>query len=220
MIRSATIVILVTAIGAAPMVLAGSNGQILGSAATPVGGSEYEPESLEFSFGVMSCSVSKLGASVCRSEGSALQFQLPLDDGDEINRLYTVGFDGDLLLIYEFGNVEARAGSVVRLDSRNGAVMWQAWIPGFNVGVPLLTNGSLFVTAIGFVGRIKCGPGRYSWQHDNLYTSYHAFNSFGPPRVDGKDVIFPEVVPSFQKRAPKAVRVDIANGAIRIQDGV
>jgi len=53
----------------------------------------------------------------------------------------------------------------------------------------LRDSSALYVTCIGFVGKIDLESGTFMWKYDNLY-SHGAFNDFRTPRIAGDSVIF------------------------------
>jgi hypothetical protein len=115
---------------------------------------------------------------------------LPVEPGLFIERLAFTRVDGDPVFVIQATDNEAGVGIVVRLDSLNLTRRWRADIPGFNVGFALRDGHHLYVSCIGFVGKLDLNSGRYVWRHDDLYAT-EQFNNFDRPRINGDAVEFP-----------------------------
>ena len=121
----------------------------------------------------------------------ALQrFALPLDSGMHIERLSFIRFKGDPVFVYEQTDNEGGSGFVARLDATTTQLKWAVRVPGFNVSFALLDDSDLYVTCIGFVGKLDLSAGKYAWRHDNLYET-ERFNDFGRPRLSGGTITIP-----------------------------
>jgi hypothetical protein len=118
------------------------------------------------------------------SKGGIRSFGLPLDLQAYIEMLSFMRFEGDPVFVYQQTDGDGANGLVVRLDSVTLEPKWTARIPAFNLGVALRNYSDLYVTGIGFVGRLNLTTGEYLWRHDDLYHT-EGFNSFGPPRLVG-----------------------------------
>ena len=93
-----------------------------------------------------------------------------------LDRLKLVEFSGDPIFIYEVHD-EDGYGVVTRLASRSLTAKWRTTLPGFNVGAAIANGRWLYVTCIGFVGKLDQETGKYSWSRSDLYDR-GAFNSF------------------------------------------
>jgi hypothetical protein len=111
--------------------------------------------------------------------------------------------DGDPVFVVQETDNEVGAGFVIRLDSLSLTQKWTAHVPGFNIGFPLLDGHDLYVTCIGFVGKLSLENGQYSWRFDDLYAT-EKFTAFDRPRIKGDTVDFPS--------GSRAVRVHRASG--------
>jgi len=118
------------------------------------------------------------------------RFVLPVDSALYIERLAFSRIDGDPVFVVQETDNEGAKGFVVRLDSATLTQRWMASIPGFNVGFALRDGQYLYVTCIGFVGKLDMNTGKYAWRHDDLYTT-EKFNDFDRPRLRGDIVEFP-----------------------------
>jgi hypothetical protein len=148
------------------------------------------PDRFTFSFGGFQYSATADGAGVRSVAGSTDQrFQLPLDRGTRIQRFWYLPVEHDVVLIYEYSDDESAAGTVVRLTGQNLQSRWSAFIPGFNIGEGVMEDEHLYITAIGFVGKLNLRTGQYAWTHKNLYADGR-FNDFKRPVVGDTVVTF------------------------------
>jgi hypothetical protein len=128
-----------------------------------------------------------------RADGTHQAFDLPLPEHFFIEEVHWSTIDGDLLIVYGTSDGEHGAGRVVRLDKSDLLPVWVAAIPSFNVGEPLCAGTSLFVTSIGWIGKIDLLDGKLLWQHKDLYErASGAFNSFSEPVLQANEIRFAE----------------------------
>jgi outer membrane protein assembly factor BamB len=126
---------------------------------------------------------------------------------------YTV-YKGNILLIYEaivYGSTSE--GFVILLDAESLSTVWYSVIPAFNVGLPLFYNDYLYVTGIGFVGKLDLKNGAYVWKHEGLYDNKtQDFNSFKIPIAQDGRIVFQGVNPV--SASSKRVEVNDRTGEI------
>ena len=129
-------------------------------------------------------------------KGRSTSFKVSLERGEQLNRVvYFARFRGDLILICETTSGEYGGGLVARFNKSSLRRRWQASVPGFNVARGLMERGTVYVAAVGFIGKINLDTGKYIWKHDDLYRTYDrsgAFNVFLPPRIKKELVVFRE----------------------------
>ena len=118
------------------------------------------------------------------------RFALSLDTGMHVERLGFTRVQGDPVFLYQQTDNEGASGFVARFDAITLHPKWAVRVPGFNVGFALVDGADLYVTCIGFVGKLDLFTGKYSWRHDNLYQT-EGFNDFGRPRLIGDTVEVP-----------------------------
>ena len=125
-------------------------------------------------------------------------------------------YKGDLLLICGYTNELDAAGFITRLDGRTLRIKWKAEIPAFNVGRGLIEDGYVYITAIGFVGKVTLRSGAYVWRHDNLYQTGEdtddAFNSFELPEIKEDTVLFREK--SYHRKIVATVEINKLDGRV------
>ncbi|MDT5157365.1 MAG: hypothetical protein QOC99_3420 [Acidobacteriota bacterium] len=126
------------------------------------------------------------------------RFNLQLDGSDYIENIYFSEHAGDLLLVCGVTNGVDGAGFIVRLEQPSMRARWKQHLPSFNVGQPLREDHFLYLTAIGFVGKLDLETGEYAWKHDGLYDTRErasqAFTTFDTPEIKGDTVLFKDGV--------------------------
>ena len=95
-----------------------------------------------------------------------------------------------ILFLYEIKAADAGASWITKIRKNNLATEWQTPIPGFNLGEPLIDENHIYVSGIGFVGKVDLVKGNYTWRQDGLYTKYKA-NGFRRPHIMKDKVVFP-----------------------------
>lgn len=133
----------------------------------------------------------KLNGNGRRTKGDRTRrFNLRID-GD-IARVYYSEYRGDLLLVCELNYAETGEGVVTLLEQPSMRARWSQKFGTFNVGEPLRDGRHLYVTTIGFVGKLDLGTGEVVWQQDDLYgrVGQGSFNAFAAPEVGADTVTF------------------------------
>lgn len=178
---------------------------------------EFNPTVFTFEAGQFSYSIAANGQGSRRSgQVAPLRFQLPLTKDDGIEAVLYLPVDQGLCLIYQYSDGEGAAGRVVRLDGKSLARRWAAEIPGFNVGDAVVEGNYLYLTALGFVGKLDLRTGRYAWQHRGLHAGLH-FNSFERPEIGETFVRFTDKPPYKVSGPQRTVKVHKMSGA-RVPD--
>jgi len=182
---------------------------------------EIEPSYFEFSASGYDYRISKSGRGKRTGGGSpAINFNLRLRRGDHLdNELYYSEYQGDILFICGTTDGDSGAGFITRLDGRTLKPKWKRIIPSFNVGQGLIEEQHVYLTAIGFIGKLNLESGAYVWRHDNLYRSgvyYYrnggAYNAFELPKIEGQTVVFLEI--AVYPGIAKAIKVHKMSGKI------
>jgi putative pyrroloquinoline-quinone binding quinoprotein len=146
-------------------------------------------------------------------------FNLRLDSGDSIGRLFYSEFEGDLLLLLHISGVGGGAGLVTRVEQPSMRGLWRQRIAAPDVGQPLRDDGHLYVTGKGLVGKLNLRTGEYLWRHEGLEDMRGAepkpLNSFDKPELKGDAVLFreqpvynPRRTLVLDKKSGKIIRVE------------
>jgi hypothetical protein len=180
-----------------------------------------DPEAFEFELRGFAYHVRHNGNGR-RTKGKMTRgFNLRLDRGDSIGRLFYTELEGDLLLLLHIGDAGAGAGAglVTRLEQPSMRGLWRQRIAASEVGEPLREGQHLYVTGAGFVGKLDLRTGAYAWQLDGLEDMRGAepkpLHAFDPPALDGDAVLFrerpvynPRRTLVINKKSGKIIRVE------------
>ena len=180
------------------------------------GDNEFYPQYLSFQSGDAKFVIEDTGkGQIQHIDGLSTYFKLSIPKDFIIKRLLFSDCLGDLLLIYEITNFESGSGIVSRLDRKTLQTKWQAEIFGFNIAEPLFKKDFLYLTSIGWAGKLNLSTGKYAWQHHDLYrSSPDSYNSFEKPIAEAGKIIFIESESPFLKKIPLRLVVDDITGRI------
>ena len=175
--------------------------------------SEGSSNSFEFELEGFTYKIAWSGAGRRIKGGSTRLFNLRLDGGDFLERVYYALHRENVILLCEVTDGESGAGLVARLEQPSMRARWKRHIPAFNVGPGLIEEEHVYLTGIGFVARLDLRKGEFVWKHEDLYRKEDgSFNSFETPRVEGDAVVFKER--PVQKSEAKTVRIQRLTGKI------
>ena len=184
-------------------------------AASPVNGKAHpDPEAFEFEANGFSYRIRQNGNGWRKKGERVRRFNLRLDYGG-LGRVYFNDYGGRLLLVCEVSDGVYGSGLVTLLEQPSMRARWRRTLPAFNVGEPLREGRHLYVTGVGFVGRLDLDTGEFDWKHDDLYDTREggssAFTSFETPELAGDTVLFRDR-PVYNQR--KTLVVDKKSGKI------
>ncbi|MET0646350.1 MAG: hypothetical protein ABW208_06990 [Pyrinomonadaceae bacterium] len=153
-----------------------------------------DPEAFEFELNGFAFHVRQNGNGR-RTKGKRVRgFNLRLDSGDAIGRLFYSEVEGDLLLLLHLG--DAGTGFVTRLEQPSMRGLWRQRIAASDVGQTLRDGAHLYVTGVGLVGKLDLRTGVYAWLHnsfaDALGVEPRTLNAFDRPELKGDEVLFRE----------------------------
>ena len=140
-------------------------------------------------------------------------FQLPLPAAHFIEGFMYGVYRGDLVLYYQLHDGHYLRAGVMRIDYRQKRILWDAVIPAFNIGEPLAVDKHLYVSAIGFVGKLDLESGRYLWRHSDLYHD-SIYNAFRKPLLTQGMAVFIEHSTTRSDEDAYYVSVDDTTGHI------
>ncbi|HWW74079.1 MAG TPA: hypothetical protein VNZ44_01715, partial [Pyrinomonadaceae bacterium] len=93
------------------------------------------------------------------------RYNLHLNSGEAIRRLYFAEYGDDLLLLCDVDGGEAGPSVLItRLEQPSMRALWRQSAPTDEVEV-LRQGGALYLGGAGFVARLELGSGAYAWQH-------------------------------------------------------
>jgi hypothetical protein len=172
------------------------------------------PKAFEFELSGFSYHVSANGNGRRQGGGPTRRFNLRLESGEEIIHVSFSKYEGDLLLLCEATYDDGGFGLVARIEQPSMRARWKQRVPAYHLKA-LREGGSLYLAAMGFVGRLDLRKGVYVWKHGDLFETRDGqayFESFEVPEVAGDTVSFREAAVSG--RPSKTVRVNKKSGKI------
>ena len=183
------------------------------------GGATLDPEAFEFEMNGFAYHISANGNGRRTKGKKARGFNLRLDRGESVNKLFYSEFEGDLLLLLHTTIADVGLGFVTRLEQPSMRGLWRQRIPAKDVGRPLRDGHGLYVTGAGFVGKLDLRTGEYAWQHDDLEVERGAgskpLHAFDEPELDADAVLFrerpvynPRRTLVIDKKSGKIIRVE------------
>lgn len=171
------------------------------------------PRAFEFGLSGFSYHVAPNGNG--RREGGRVvqRFNLRLELGEEITRVYFSKYEADLLLVCEVAYGDGGRAFVARLEQPSMRARWKQRVPGYNVAAAR-EGDALYLAAAGFVGRLNLASGAYLWKHADISKADGppAFEGFELPEVRGDTVSFREA--AVAGRAAKTILVNKKTGKI------
>jgi len=82
-------------------------------------------------------------------------------------------------LFYTDTDYEGSTSWIEKISKEPLNIIYSEQIQGFNLGQPIINKNFVYVTTIGFIGKIDLNTGKYDWKHYNLYDrEKYSFNSF------------------------------------------
>lgn len=174
----------------------------------------------EFEAGGFSYRVAANGNGRRTKGNRTRRFNLRLGGGYWVEELRFGLHDGDLLLVCQLNDGGSGGGLVTRLEQPSMRALWKQEIPSFNLGDPLRERHALYVTGVGFVGKLDLRTGEYLWRQEGLHETHAAgesqsFNAFERPELAGDAVLFRDK-PVYNRR--KTLVVDQKTGkTIRVE---
>lgn len=104
------------------------------------------------------------------SEGKSRgEVRLSDDELPTVEKIYLNAGGANLIISAQLSDGESGASKVLAIDRESARRVWTLDLPGFNLGAPVQVGSDLYVSVIGFVGKIDLTTGRFRWKHENLY---------------------------------------------------
>ncbi len=96
-----------------------------------------------------------------------------------VERAYVYTTANIAWIFYTETDNETATSRVEKINLQTKKRIWATEIYGFNLGRPYIIDTTVYVTAIGFAGKMNLGDGKYIYRFDDLYDrEKSAFNYF------------------------------------------
>lgn len=137
------------------------------------------------------------------------------DDYFTINRLFYFLYQDDLFLLYDLDNMEYGSAAMARISLARGrpVMVWTSDLLGFGAFASRVDNGSIFVSALSFIGRIDLSKGCYVWQKKGDLYQFELERVY-KIEVDTEYVCYYSPTGPFGQTKSRYLRVDKDTGAI------
>ncbi len=99
----------------------------------------------------------------------------------DIQKIFPFLIEDDIIIIYSFSTPNNDSGSSAkRISLKNNTEIWEKSISGFNPEPPVLVNGFIYLSTIGFIGKLSVKTGEFIWVFDDFFKNGN-FISFNEP---------------------------------------
>lgn len=164
------------------------------------------------------CMITARGVLTYSSQGKpggTLKLYEYEDDYFTINRLFYFLYQDDLFLLYDLDNMEYGSASMarIRLVRSRPVMVWTLDLLGFGAFASRVDNGSIYVSALSFIGRIDLNKGCYVWQKKGELYKYELERVY-KIEVDTKHVCYYSHTGSFEHEKSMYLKVAKDTGAI------
>jgi hypothetical protein len=155
-----------------------------------------DPEAFEFELDGSAFHIRQNGNGR-RTKGKRVRgFNLRLESGDSINRLFYSEFEGGLLLLLHIDTPGGGGGFITRLEQPSMRGLWRQRVPAPDVGQPLRDGTHLYVTGTGLVAKLDLRTGIYAWLHNSFEGARKGepltLKAFDQPELKSDEVRFRE----------------------------
>jgi len=165
-------------------------------------------EGASFNIGNMNMVIFENGKGYLESgRKKTSSFKLSLPKNYYIEKFMYAVNTKDVYIVYQYTNDDDAAGFAACYDVTMQKIKWTVRVPGFNIGEPLVFRDYLYLTALGWVGKVNVLTGKFEWQIRNLYTDDHFYNDFEQPYLNGGQVIFKEGQAGLYARSSSEARL-------------
>jgi hypothetical protein len=165
LLRSAVIFVFASALVACVASARGGQTDARGGFRLAKGTPAEAPAAFEFESGGFSYHVAANGNGRRVKGDKTRRYNLHLNSGEAIRRLYFTEYGDDLLLLCEVDGGEAGPSVLLaRLEQPSMRALWRQSAPTDGVEV-LRRGGTLYLGGAGFVARLELSSGAYAWQH-------------------------------------------------------
>lgn len=153
--------------------------------------------------------ISPIGLFKANDQGS-----VQLETDLIVDRAYLYETDEFYYVFFTDTDHEGATSWVQKFKKNTLETEYVTQIQGFNLGLPIIYKESIFVSAIGFIGKINLQTGDYEWKHDNLYDNEnYSFNSFDTIIVNDPNIEY--ISENYQSKNVDKVIVDNETGEIK-----
>ena len=131
-----------------------------------------------------------------------------------IERAYLYETGKDYNVFFTDTDHEGATSWIQKIRKKTLESVYVKHIQGFNLGFPIIYKEFVFVSAIGFIGKINLQTGSYEWRHLNLYDNEkYSFNSFDTIIINKPNIEY--ISKNYRNKNIDKVIVDDITGVIK-----
>jgi hypothetical protein len=119
----------------------------------------------------------------------------------QIADLYLYPIDNDIVAVYVDDDGDAAGSFAKRISLSNDRIIWTTEVGAFNLGKPVIYNNYMYLSTIGFIGKLNLNTGKFDWKFENLYDE-GKYNGFSEPGFYKNSLV------AFAAKQPVAARID------------
>ena len=113
-----------------------------------------------------------------------------------IQKIFPFIIGSDIILIYSYSTINNDSGSCAkRISLIRKNILWETSIYGFKLVTPILIDDYVYLSTIGFVGKMNITNGKFIWEFDVFFKNGN-FISFNEP------VFFKDSMVLFTEKDP------------------
>lgn len=96
-----------------------------------------------------------------------------------VEKAFFFKIDSSLFLFCEESDNDCGSSEVFNINLLEKRLKWKAQIYAFNLGQPIIRGDFVYLTTLGFVGKLDLKSGKYAYKYSELYDNQkYAFNNF------------------------------------------
>ena len=114
------------------------------------------------------CSLSPDGKGICTGKSNAWRFDLPIESGDVLEKIYFASKDL-LFLAYVVADDEASSAALAAFKTQGRTPVWHNKIRALSIDSPVIVRESIIVGGAFHVSATSTVDGARIWSHDWVY---------------------------------------------------
>jgi hypothetical protein len=106
----------------------------------------------------------------------------------EIEKLFLFKIDNDFITIYVDTDGDVAGSFAKRISTIDKTIIWETHVAGFNLAKPVIKGTKMYLSTIGFIGKLDINSGIFDWKFDDLYNN-GKYNSFDEPKFLNNNMV-------------------------------
>ncbi len=116
---------------------------------------------------------------------------------DQITELFIYQIENDIIVLYVYSDGESCGSTAKRISLNQNRIIWSTHIYALNLARPAVKDNSVYISTLGFIGKLDLVNGKFIWKHEDLFVkgNYESFNE--PEFMNDSLVLFTNRVPEM-----------------------